>query len=326
MSQVEDRTEVPGDPEDSSSVPKRPKPMGPFAPKRPKPQRVTDREYSDVVYVFEPNRKEMPPLREYLEGLWVRRKFMTAMSSAEVRGGRSAMVLGELWGIIDPIFQAALYWFLLSIIRGKQSGPGATDWSSRMVLMVGCIFLFNFISVCIGDGGRSILKAKSLMLNSTFPRGLLPLSSVYRALTEFIPAVVIYVIFHVAFGQPVGIGMAAMPFLFAVELAMAIGMAFMFAAFTVFLRDTSNIINYSMRVFFFATPVIYPVSSLGGGLGTILRIVNPFFALFAAFQACLTGGTPSPVDMLIAVAWATFFLVAGYRIFVTNERSFALRL
>ena len=70
--------------------------------------------------MFEAGRSARPEFRPYLESLWERRPFMKALAKAEIRGRRSSTVLGSIWGLIDPIFQAAIYLFLFFIIRGGQ--------------------------------------------------------------------------------------------------------------------------------------------------------------------------------------------------------------
>src|SRR5436190_20372617 len=79
------------------------------------------RQYSDVVSVFEPNRQTVPALRPYLHELLGRRDFLVELAKAEVRGQRSSMVMGELWALLDPLFQAAIYFFLFTVIRGGAS-------------------------------------------------------------------------------------------------------------------------------------------------------------------------------------------------------------
>lgn len=279
--------------------------------------------YSDVEYVFEPNERALPPIREYFEELWERRRFLVALAKSELRGARSSTWLGELWGVLDPVFMAAIYYFLITLLRG--AGATQAENEQRLAIMVGCIFLFSFTQSAITDGGRSILKHQGLMLNSTFPRALLPLTSVYRAMLQLVPALAIYAVFHAVLHQPVGIGVFMLPFLFVVQVVMATGLAFVFATLTIFLRDTTNLLGYLMRILFFATPILYPVSFLSSSLQTIM-LVNPFYGLFASYQAVITGGTPDLFLVLHATAFATLFIVIGYRVFVSNERTFALRL
>ncbi|MEZ5179779.1 MAG: hypothetical protein R2746_16295 [Acidimicrobiales bacterium] len=72
--------------------------------------------------------------------------------------------------MIDPLFQAAIYWFLITMIRSSPS----QDTTYRLTILISGIFLFTFSSTVVSGGGRSIIRNKGLMLNSTFPRILLP--------------------------------------------------------------------------------------------------------------------------------------------------------
>ena len=76
-------------------------------------------EYSDVEYVFEPHGSTQIPLHEYLRDLWERRRFVQALADAELKGSRNNTVIGELWSVLDPLIQGAVYWFVFTIIRGR---------------------------------------------------------------------------------------------------------------------------------------------------------------------------------------------------------------
>ncbi len=73
-------------------------------------------DYSDVEYVFEPHTKSMPQLRPYLEALFERRRFMAALAKADLRTARSRTALGNIWSVLNPLFQAGIYFFLYSVL------------------------------------------------------------------------------------------------------------------------------------------------------------------------------------------------------------------
>ncbi len=78
-------------------------------------------EYSDVEYVFEPHASTMPNLREYVEALWARRQFMAQLAQSDLRTLRSSTALGSIWAVLEPLFQAAIYFFLYAVLRGGNS-------------------------------------------------------------------------------------------------------------------------------------------------------------------------------------------------------------
>ncbi len=276
--------------------------------------------YSDVEFVFEPHASSMPPLREYFRDCWERRHFVVAMAKADLRGPRSRTGLGEIWAVMDPLFQAAIYWFLISTIRA-----GGGDGNERLTILVSGIFLWTFSMSALGSGGRSIIKNKGLMLNSTFPRMLLPATEIYKGLLDLGPSLLVYALIHLLLGSPIGAGLFLIPLLIFLQVVISTGIALIFATMTVFVSDMSNALDYILRVLFFTTPILYPVAKLPGAAATLLQI-NPFFGLFASYQAVITGGMPNPLYLLEAVAWAVVTLVVGVRVFVSRERGFALRL
>jgi teichoic acid transport system permease protein len=280
------------------------------------------RQYSEVEYIFEPHSKTRPRLHDYVRELWNRRPFMAALAKAEVRGPNSNTFLGEVWGVLDPLFQAGIYLLLILILRGGKGGTTAAETAS---LVVFCVFMFTLTRSALMGGGQSILKSKNLVLNSTFPLAILPLTAIYVGVLEFLPSMAVYAVIHLALQRPIGPGVFLLPLLWFLQLAMSLGIAFLIATATVFVRDTANLMNYILRLLIYVTPVIYPVTALTPGLRAVLS-VNPLFPLFAAYQTIVLGGVPSAGQVFVTACWAAGFLFVGYRVFVTHERAFALRL
>jgi teichoic acid transport system permease protein len=276
----------------------------------------------EVEYVFEPHAVKLPPLRPYLEELWERRRFVKTLARAEIQGKRSTTMAGQFWAVLDPLFQAAIYFLLIQILRGGQGGRGS---SYQMTLLISGIFLFQFTRTSLNDGARSVIGGRGLLLNSAFPRALLPISAVYKGLLELAPAGAVYLVIHIAFGRPIGSGIAFLPVLLVLQTALNLGLALLFAALTVFMRDITQLLQYLLRVLFFVTPVLYPVSLLPPTVRSIL-VFNPLFPVFAAYQQVVGGGVPTNFQLLGALLWAVVFLVVGAGLFLSHERAFALHV
>lgn len=280
------------------------------------------RAYSDVVQVFEPAALSLPPLRDYLDELLGRRAFIVELAGAEVRGQRSSTFFGELWSLIDPLFQAAVYFFLFTVIRGDSGGGQSAAFVTAIIASV---FLFNYTRISISDGGRAILRNRGLVLNSVFPRALLPIAEVYKAFRSTVPAFVIYVPIHLAMGAPITSALLLLPLLFVILTAINLGSALLLSTATAYFRDVSNLLNYLLRLLMFATPVVYPVSLLSPAIRQVLAW-NPLFALFAAFQQVITGTMPSLTLVLQSVAWGLLLIVSGVWVFLRHERAFGLHI
>jgi ABC-type polysaccharide/polyol phosphate export permease len=272
-----------------------------------------------VEYVFEPGSATRVPLGEYLRSLWERRAFVTEMADAEVRGPQAGTVLGRLWGLLDPLFQVGIYYFLFVVVRGGAGRP-----IEFLPLLAGGVFLFGLTTGAIGEGGRSIRRSRNLMLNSSFPRALLPLVEVWRGILAFAPSSFVIVLAVFLWGQP-SWWLLTLPALFVVQTVLDVGLALAISTLVVFFEDVSNVLRYVTRVLFFATPVIYPVDLLPEGARTVVGF-NPLFPLFATYQHVIEGRAPDGALVVQAVLWAIFFVVVGMYFFRRHEHEFASHL
>ena len=73
-------------------------------------------------------------------------------------------------------------------------------------MLIAGFFLFSLSMAALGEGGQSIKRAKGLMLNSTFPRALLPVTSVYKSLRKFVPSACVFAVLFPLVGGKVGSG------------------------------------------------------------------------------------------------------------------------
>jgi teichoic acid transport system permease protein len=276
------------------------------------------RRYSSTVHVFEPSTAELPALRPYLRDLVARRQFIAEKARADIRGPRATTAVGELWALLDPFFLAAIYLFVFTIIRGRVE-------TQYVTMIIFNVFLFNYTRIAISDGGRSVTRSAGLVLNSTFPRALLPITTVYKGLLETMPALGVYALLHVVLGAPIGQGVFLLPLLFLIQTAMNFGLALLLAPAVVIVRDMANLLTYILRLLTFMTPIIWPVDALEPGLRLVLSW-NPLFALFASYQTIIVGEMPSAGLVIQSIFWAIVLLIIGSTVFLRHERSFALHL
>lgn len=279
-----------------------------------------------IEYVYEPHVAVVPPLRSYFASLWERRSFGAELARSEIRGKRSSTTLGSLWALLDPLFMAAIYFFLFSVIR--RGGGRSSDF---IPLIVAGILLFQITGGGITAGGNSIRKGKNLMLNSTFPRALLPLSAIYGLVLGFLPSIPI--IFGALFmfndwdpGATLSLQQLWLIPVFAIIVGLAAGFSLVIATLVVFVSDASNLMNYVSRVFFFSTPIIYPYGLLQDTAVFDYVRWQPFFGAYVTVQKVLVGDRPDFAMLLTSLAWTVVMLVFGFWVFLRYERQFASKI
>jgi ABC-type polysaccharide/polyol phosphate export permease len=286
---------------------------------RPRRGRRED-EFSGEHHVYEPHRIGLPPLRPYLRTLMQRREFAYELSRTNLRAQHFNTVFGQFWLVINPLLLALIYFVLVDIL---QHGSRGTDFFAH--LMAG-LFAFTMVNQAVTQGAKSVTSGGRLILNTAFPRMLLPLSSVLTSALRFLPTTVVYAAVHVATGLPVGWHLLWVPVLFVVLLVFTTGATSLIAAATVYFRDISSFLPYVMRIWLYATPVLYYIEDVPQRFHLITDL-NPLAPILGAWGDVLTRGeAPSAGPLAFGVAWSVTVFVVGVLFFISREREFAVRL
>jgi teichoic acid transport system permease protein len=277
-------------------------------------------EFTGERHVYEPHAAGLPPLRSYARELWRRREFALELSRTRLRAQHFDTVFGQLWLLLNPLLLAGVYFVLVDILR-PRSGGGVF-----FAHLMACLFAYYFVSNSMREGVRSVVKGGKLILNTAFPRALLPLSSVLNAFMRFVPTVVIYAPVHVLAGLPVGPHLLWVLPLVALLLVLASGLAMLVAALQVYFRDLSNFLPYLLRVWVYVSPILYYAREVPKRYEWILAI-NPLAPLLTAWSDVLNAGhAPSAGDVALGALWAFALFASGALFFVSREREFAVRL
>lgn len=236
-------------------------------------------------------------------------------------------LLGFLWSFITPLLMMVVYTLVFRwIIRIEVEYPFA------LFLLTGLlpwIFFANSLTMA----ANSIIESANLIKKVYFPREIIPLSAVLSMLINFLFALVILVFFMIYYKLPPHPPLVMLPVVIVIHLGFTLGLSLIFSALSVFFRDMLHIIEILLLVWFYAVPVIYPISyvesnlpSLGSWVLTWYKL-NPMVSITELYRCALLYNQWPPVAMIgQAVLWAIVALVSGSVIFSKLEPSFAKEL
>lgn len=283
-------------------------------------RRISDDEFTTERHVYEPHSIGLPPIRPYVRALLQRREFAFELARTNLRKQHFNTVLGQLWLVVNPLLLAFAYFLLVEIIRQGSRGP---EFLAH--LMAG-LFAFYFVSRSAANGARSVVGGGRLILNTAFPRALLPLASVMTGFMRFLPTLVIYIAMHAIVGLPVGLHLLWTIPILALLIVFTVGVTMFVAAVQVYFRDLGSLLPFATRVWLYASPVLYYADEVPERLKPIIA-ANPLYPLLGAWSDVLTLATPPSAGFLVAgVAWAFVAFVVGSLFFISREREFAIRL
>jgi teichoic acid transport system permease protein len=274
---------------------------------------------SAPLQVYEPFRAGLPPLGRYWKSLWARRTFISQYSKTELREQHFDSVFGQLWLVLNPLLLSAVYFLLIVIIGGSSD-------STRYGHLTASLFLFYLVSNSLTGGVKSVTAGQRLILNTAFPRIMLPISATIIALFKFLPTLLVFLVMRTIIGLPFGWEMLwAIPVFF-ITMLFALGVAITISCVNVYFRDITSFLPYLTRTLLYLSPILYEASSLSPKLRA-LEIFNPLFPILDSWsKAVVHSQVPETSSMLQGLAWALGIFLVGTYFFLSREREFAVRL
>ncbi|GAB2593515.1 MAG: ABC transporter permease [Propionibacteriaceae bacterium] len=287
------------------------------------PTRERETEFEPVYHRYGPHRVGLPPLVPYFKELWHRRGFAAEMSRATMRGQNTSTFFGQAWLVLNPLLLAAVYYLLVTILRGKNE-------PMVFVHLTLGLFAFHLVSNSMNSGTRSVVSAGKLLINTAFPRLLIPLSAVRTALFRFLPTIPVYLLFHLIFLTKVwSPTMFLSLYFFGCLLLFSAGLAAFFATVQVYFRDTSSFLPYFVRIWMYLSPVLWLPENVAHFSKTILTIVrlNPMYSMLGGYAETIQEQKVPDVGLFVSSGlWAVAVAAIGFLFFISRERDFAVRL
>ena len=276
---------------------------------------------SEEILIHEPFKAGLPNLPKYLKDIWLRREFAGELSRATMRSQEASTFFGRMWLVINPLFLGSVYFVLVSIISN-----GAHSGADYMAHLLAGLFAFQFFSQSMMNGSKSVLGVGKLVINRSFPRLILPVSSVLIAFYRFLPSIVVYFVFHLITKQPLSLNqLYAIP-AFLMIFVFSIGVAALLATVQVYFRDLKSFLPYLSRILLYATPVLYYADAIPENL-KFMQYVNPLFGMFGAWgDALVRGEVPATSLWVSGLLWSLGTLFLGTFVFLSREREFAVRI
>lgn len=257
-----------------------------------------------------------------IKTLYSYRGLLFSLTKKELKVKYRGSALGFFWSLLNPILTMLVYTFVFSIVlRG-----GIEQFA---VFLICALLPFNFLSNSVNYGAGCIIANSNLVNKIYFPREIIPLSIVMSNLINFFFELAAMFIVLGVLGYKFYMFLYLLPLLILVQFFLVVGMTLLVSALNVFFRDLQHLITILMMVWFFGTPIIYPLSMVPEKFQVYLKI-NPM-TIFADYYRNIfyyvkypeNAGFPSAVDTLMALGITVLIFFIGYFVFKKLEPRFA---
>ena len=233
-------------------------------------------------------------------------------------------LLGPLWHLIQPVLTALLFALIFSRVANIP-----TDGIPAPLFYLCGLLGWNYFSQNITVAGATFVNNQALIGKVWFPRLVMPLAVVASNLVAFalqcVPFLAFFLYYRFFALGAGSVELSARALLLPLPVlhiaALSLGVCLWVAATTAKFRDLIHLNAFIVQLWMFATPLVYPLSSVPPRLAW-LGWVNPMAAPTEAIRWCLLGrGTLAPMSVACSVAMTLLLLVTGLVAFQNAARS-----
>lgn len=261
-----------------------------------------------------------------LKEIYRYRVLIQSLVSRELKARYRGTILGFLWSFFNPLLLMVVYTIVFGfIIRPRDPAFEGSPW-------LYALFLFSGVLPWVWFASSSLESANVLMIHGNlikkilFPAEVLPIMVVSSNLVHFIFGLPILFLFVPIFGKSFTPYILLLPLVILTQFVFSLGFAFLISSLTVHFRDIKDILSNFLTFWFFASPIVYPMSFSTIQQSKFLRVflnLNPMTHIMQGYQNCVFFGTMihwKKLGVTFFLALILFFV--GYSIFDRLRDSF----
>lgn len=251
------------------------------------------------------------------------RALIQSLVVRELKARYRGSVLGFFWSFINPLLLLVVYSFVFTVVLPGTHPPEIEPYA----LFLFCGLLpWTWFSSSLTEAANSLMAGGNLIKKVLFPAEILPIVSVLANMMHFLFGLPILLVFLLYFRPTITIvEVLCFPVVVAVQLLFTLGLGLLLAALTVHFRDIKDILSNLLTLWFFATPIIYPMHRAPGTMSKAVLNANPFSHFAVSYQEILFYRGPfGHWKWLLAIFAASIVLfLIGYFLFDRLRDSFA---
>ena len=234
-------------------------------------------------------------------------------------------ILGPLWYIIQPAMTVIMY---MVVFGGIAKIP--TDGLPQPLFYLSGICLWQYFNDCLTKTSSTFTANAGIFGKVYFPRMVVPISTVISNLLRFaiqfglfLVVYAIYQLFIIPGEIHTNWYALLLPLLVLMLAGQALGFGILFSSLTTKYRDMTLLLDFFVRLWMYATPVIYPLSTITNAKLRFVMSLNPLTGIVEAFKYGFLGeGQFSWLLLGYSFTFTLVLMAVGVVIFNRVQRTF----
>ncbi len=233
-------------------------------------------------------------------------------------------VLGPAWFVIQPIMTTVMFMVVFGGIAGIATGS-----VPQALFYLAGITMWNYFSDCLNKTSNTFTTNAAIFGKVYFPRLIVPLSVTMSNLIRFsiqlglfIAVYLYFVIFQDTSVAP-NWYLLLLPILIMMMAGLALGFGILISSMTTKYRDLTVLFGFLVHLWMYATPIIYPLSTITSPKRQMIMSLNPLTSIVETFKyGALGEGVFSWWSLGYSFGFMVMLLALGIVVFNRVQRSF----
>lgn len=243
---------------------------------------------------------------------------MDQLVSRDFKTKYKRSVLGVFWSFLNPLLTMAVQYVVFSRLF-RFNVP-----NYPMYLLTGIVF-FNGFNDASTQAMNAIVGNASLITKVYVPKYIYPISKVLSASINILFSLIPLFLVALITGVRPSLSLLLIPFGVVCYLLFIIGLSFILSSAMTFFRDMQFLWGVFTMMWMYATPVIYPLSTIEGTFLHPLQKINPLYHFITFFRTVIISGvSPEPTEYIICIGIAVIALAVGGFVFRKSQDKFIL--
>ncbi|MEV1154570.1 ABC transporter permease [Micromonospora chokoriensis] len=266
---------------------------------------------------------ERPSVVEYSRRLWAYRHFIAAYANAKLVASYSNAKLGQLWQVLTPLTNAAVYYLIFGVVLAQNDMP------NYIAYLTTGLFIFNFTQSAVLAGTQAISSNLGLIRALHFPRASLPLSTTLTQFQQLLASMVVLIGIVLVTGEPITLQwLLLIPALF-LQAVFNAGVVLLVARMGSKASDLKQVMPFVLRTWMYGSGVLYNVSLFERlpAWATTLVQYNPLLVYIELARYALLEEAPLLNESLtqlwlVGAGWALVAGIGGFIYFWRGEQEY----
>lgn len=246
--------------------------------------------------------------------IWRYRELLRSLVSRDVKIKYQRSLLGLVWTTLNPLVMVVVLITVFSYIIRIQI-------TNYWAFLISGFFVWSFIQQSLYHATTLLRDHATLSHSVAFPSEILIISTLMAKLLEYLIEIsIVLLILFVAHHHAIPSSVFLLPYLILLQILITAGIMFPLSVWSVMFYDVQHALPLVIIVFFYLSPVIYPVSMVPEDIRPYYYL-NPFAGLLRLFHLILYEGYWPSWRLLVSVSgYAAILFLTGYMIFRRYKR------